>query len=364
MGNKHNVNSILSHKNVETTAILKAAIKANKQLAELKGVAASMPNPYILIGMLSLQEAKESSEIESIITTHDDIYRSDYKSKIFINQHSKEVHNYAQALQEGYKIVSNKGLLSTNTIKQIQQTLEENDAGFRTQAGTALKDELTGKVIYTPPQHGDDIVKLMSELELFINDNESSDADDLVKMALIHHQFESIHPFYDGNGRTGRIINILYLVKQGLLDTPILYLSRYINQNKSSYYHLLQSVPDENNWQDWILFILTGVEQTARQTVQLIQQIKGLMQQYKVAIKEHYPKIYSHELLNNLFKHPYTKIEFLEQDIGMSRQTCAKYLDALEKIDLVSKHKMGKENYYINKKLFALLQQPSTINDK
>ncbi len=364
MSHKHNVENILSHKNVETTQIFKAAIKANKQLAELKGVAASMPNPYILVGTLSLQEAKESSEIENIITTHDDLYRSDYQSKTFISQHSKEVHHYAQALQEGYRIVSNDNLLTNNTIKKIQEILEQNDAGFRTQAGTELKNNLTGEVIYTPPQHSDDIVELMTDLEIFINDNQSSDADDLVKMALIHHQFESIHPFYDGNGRTGRIINILYLVKQGLLDTPILYLSRYINQNKSTYYHLLQSVRDQKNWQDWILFILNGVEQTARQTVQLIKQIKELMQQHKVSIKKHCPKVYSHELLNNLFKHPYTKIKFLEQDLGLSRQTCAKYLNELEKVNIVSKQKLGKENYYINQALLNLLQQPSAIESK
>ena len=192
-----------------------------------------------MIGTLSLQEAKESSAIENIITTHDDLYRSDYESKSFVSHSAKEVHNYAQALNRGYGIVKEMGLITNNTLLTIQQILEENDAGFRTQAGTQLKNDQTGEVIYTPPQDRDEIIRLMSDLERFINEDESSSYDDLVKMALIHHQFESIHPFYDGNGRTGRILNILYLVKQGLLDTPILYLSRYINQNKQQYYSLL-----------------------------------------------------------------------------------------------------------------------------
>lgn len=261
---------------IESKAVLKATAKAHQALGELKGLAVTIPNQYILIGTLSLQEAKESSEIENIITTQDDIYLSNYEAKVFISHNAKEVHNYAQALQTGFNIVKTDKIITNNSIKKIQHILEENDAGFRKQAGTQLKNDQTGKVIYTPPQHPDEILTLMGELEQFINDNDRSDYDDLVKMALIHHQFESIHPFYDGNGRTGRILNILYLVKQGLLETPILYLSRYINLNKSTYYTLLQSVREDKQWEPWLLYMLTAVKHTAKQTTQLISQIKDL----------------------------------------------------------------------------------------
>ncbi|MBY0544611.1 MAG: Fic family protein [Gammaproteobacteria bacterium] len=286
----------------------------------------------------------------------DDIYLSNYEKKIFLTHSAKEVHNYAEALKTGFEIVKAEHLITNNSIKKIQQILEENDAGFRQQAGTKLKNDLTGEVIYMPPQNSNDILNLMTELEQFINEDAQCDYDDLVKMAIIHHQFESIHPFYDGNGRTGRILNILYLVKQELLDTPILYLSRYINRHKSMYYELLQSVRDEKQWEPWLLYILTAVEQTAKQTTQLITEIRELMQHYKFEIKEKLPKMYSHELLNNLFKYPYTKIEFFEEDLGKTRQTCAKYLNDLVGIGLLYKHAIGKENYYINVKLFNLLQ--------
>ncbi len=347
---------------IETKAVLKAAAKAHQALGEVKGVAANIPNQYILIGTLSLQEAKESSAIENIITTHDDLYRSDYESKNFVSHSAKEVHNYAQALNCGYKIVEEMGLITNNTLLTIQQTLEENDAGFRIQAGTQLKNDQTGEVIYTPPQDRDEIIRLMTDLERFINEDERSSYDDLVKMALIHHQFESIHPFYDGNGRTGRILNILYLVKQGLLDTPILYLSRYINQNKQQYYSLLQKVREDNDWESWLLYMLKAVENTAKQTTLLINEINVLMQKYKVEMKDKLPKIYSHELLNNLFKHPYTKIEFVVNDTGKSRQTASKYLDELVQIKLLSKHKIAKDNLYLNDNLYRLLMNIPAVN--
>ena len=301
MNDKYQIDSLFQIKNIETTAVLKAVAKAHRALGELKGVASNIPNQYILIGTLSLQEAKESSAIENIITTHDDLYRSDYDSKTFVSHSAKEVHNYAQALNSGFGIVKKMELLTNNTLIEIQSILEENDAGFRTQAGTMLKNEQTDEVIYMPPQDRDEIVRLMTDLEKFINEDDSCDHDDLIKMALIHHQFESIHPFYDGNGRTGRILNILYLVKQGLLDTPILYLSRYINQNKQHYYRLLQAVRDDKDWESWLLFILKAVENTAKQTTLLISQIKSLMQEYKVTMRDKLPKIYTHELLNSLF---------------------------------------------------------------
>ena len=340
---------------LETKLILKKMAKAHQALAELKGVSAIIPNQTILIDTLSLQEAKDSSAIENIITTHDDLYRSDSYTKAFVTIAAKEVYNYAKALREGFRQVKKTKLLTNNDILEIQSSIEENSAGFRKLPGTELRNDSTGEIIYTPPQHPDEIIALMSNLEQFINDDDLCDWDPLVKMAVIHHQFESIHPFYDGNGRTGRIINILYLVKQGLLDTPVLYLSRYINQNKSEYYRLLQDVRSHGRWQDWLLFMLDGVEQTSRQTTVLIYAIKKLMQEYKHQIREKLTGMYSQDLINNLFRHPYTKIEFVTDELQVHRNTAAKYLNELVGIGLLSKLKLGKDNFYLNDALFQLL---------
>ena len=340
---------------IETKAVLKKTAKAHQALAELKGVVGSIPNQAILLNTLSLQEAKDSSAIENIITTYDDLYQSDSLARQFISLAAKEVHNYATALRSGFEQVRQTGLLTERHILDIQQCIEENDAGYRTQAGTVLKNQQTGEVVYEPPQHPDDIINYMRNLELFINDDQFCDWDDLVKMAVIHHQFESIHPFYDGNGRTGRIINILFLVKQGLLGLPVLYLSRYINQHKPSYYSLLQSTRDTNDWEAWLLFMLEAVEKTSQQTTVLIKQIRDLMQHHKIALRDRLPKIYSQDLINNMFCHPYTKIDFVANELQVSRQTAARYLDEIVSIGLLSKHKVGKENYYLNDDLFQLL---------
>ncbi len=321
----------------------------------MKGAALSIPNESILISTLSLQEAKDSSAIENIITTHDELYQGDYLKKEFKSIASKEVHNYAEALRRGFETVRQKGFLSNNHITQMQATLEENDAGFRKIPGTELKNEQTGEIVYTPPQSHNEVLTFMNNLEQFINNNEICDWDPLVKMAVIHHQFESIHPFYDGNGRTGRIINILYTVKEGLLNLPILYLSRYINQNKANYYRLLQKVRTENAWEEWVFYILDGVEQTSVQTIKLIDGIKAIMQKHKHKIRRDLPKIYSQDLLNNLFRHPYTKIDFVMADLAVSRPTATRYLDELTAINIVHKHKLGKDNYYVNHELFDLL---------
>ncbi|WMJ08475.1 Fic family protein [Nitrosomonas sp. sh817] len=340
---------------IETKAVLKKLARAHQALAELKGIAASIPNEGILISTLSLQEAKDSSAIENIITTHDDLYRSDSTAKLFVSIAAKEVHNYANALHYGFQQVKANGLLTNNDVLYIQATIEENSAGFRKLPGTALKNDLTGVIVYTPPQHADEIVTLMTNLERFINDDDLCDWDTLTKMAVIHHQFESIHPFYDGNGRTGRIINILYLVKQGLLKIPVLYLSRYINQNKIDYYRLLQTTRDTDDWEPWLMFMLEGVEQTAKQTVALIEGIKTIMQAFKQKMRSELPKIYSQDLLNNLFRHPYTKIDFVMTELNVSRITAIRYLDQLIGIGLLEKHKIGRDNYYINTALYNLL---------
>jgi Fic family protein len=267
---------------------------------------------------------------------------------------AKEVQNYIAAMKKGFNLISEKKILSNNIILKIQETLEKNKAGFRKLPGTALKNSATGEVIYTPPQDYDSIIQLMTNLESFINDNSISDYDPIVKMAIIHYQFESIHPFYDGNGRTGRIINILYLILNELLELPILYLSKFIINNKRDYYRLLQEVRDKNNWEEWILFMTTGVFETSRETIELISDIKSLMLRVKHTLRENY-KFYSQDLLNNLFKHPYTKIEFVINDLGVTRVTASNYLNKLSKDGILSKEKIGNANYYINEPLFDLL---------
>ncbi len=341
--------------NPETDRILKMTIRARSALAEMKGAAQSIPNQQILLNTLSLQEAKDSSAIENIITTHDELYQSDYLKKQFASLASKEVYSYAEALKKGFETVRQKGLLTLNLMTGIQEIIVENKAGFRQLPGTVLKNEQTGEVVYTPPQSYDEIQPLMANLEHFINDDSLCDWDPLVKMAVIHHRFESIHPFYDGNGRVGRIINILYLVKTGLLRLPVLYLSRYINHHKSGYYTLLQKVRTESAWEDWILFMLDAVEQTSLQTISTIEGIKSLMLRHKRMMREN-TRFYSQDLLNNLFNHPYTKIDFVMNDLGVSRLTATRYLNELSRLGILEKIKLGRSNYYINKDLFTLLR--------
>lgn len=345
---------------LETKTVLRQANKANRKLAELKGVAQTIPNERILISSLTLQEAKDSSAVENIVTTQDDLYRAGLDANFtLIGAATKEVLFYREAINEGVKLVRNKNVLALNDIKRIQEVLEQNSADFRTTPGTQLKRSSDGAVIYTPPQDGQRIVELMSNLEQFINDDELCPIDPLVKMAIIHHQFESIHPFYDGNGRTGRIVNILYLVTSGLLDLPILYLSRYITHNKAEYYERIQAIRNATGdnsaqWEAWILYMLRSVEQTAEETIALVKNIGKLMTEYKNIIRPAFGGKYSHELLNGLFYHPYTKIGHLESNMQVSRQTAAKYLDRLASLGLLQKERMGKENYYINTKLMEL----------
>lgn len=339
---------------LETIKILKKLPAVHAALAELKGISSTIPNQNILINTLGLQEAKDSSAIENIITTHDDLYKSELNLQSNNSLNAKEVQNYISALKKGFELISENDLLTTKTILQIQEVLEQNNAGFRKLPGTSLKNSVTGEVIYTPPQDADQIKNLMSNLERYINDAQIADLDPLIKMAVIHFQFESIHPFYDGNGRTGRIINILFLIISKLQNLPILYLSKYIIKHKTEYYELLQQVRDADNWEDWILFMVQGVEETARETIELITKIKALMLDFKHRLRDNY-KFYSQELLNNLFKHPYTKIEFIVSDLGVSRLTAASYLNKLTEGGMLRKEKIGTSNYFINQELFELL---------
>jgi len=338
----------------EIRAVLKKAAEAHRYLAELKGIAATIPNEESLINTLTLQEARHSSEIENIITTQDDLYRAVVSDEASVSPTTKEVQDYATALRAGFRSVRQSRLIRLNDILLIQETLEKNKAGLRKLPGTALKNQATGEVVYEPPQAARQIESLMANLVAYIIDDELCDADPLVKMAIIHHQFESIHPFYDGNGRTGRIINMLYLVAKDLLDLPVLYLSRYLIQTKASYYWELQAVRDSGNWEPWLLYMLEGVSQTARQTIDLIGKIRELMQHTKHRMREECPKIYRQELLNNLFNHPYTKIEFVMEDLAISRITATKYLDELVNIGMLGKIKVGRSNFYINTSLMAL----------
>lgn len=246
-------------------------------------------------------------------------------------------------------------MLTNNHILTIQAELEKNRAGFRKQSGTMLKNDRTGETVYTPPQHTDDIIRLMSRLEAFINDdNTEKPIDPLIRMALLHHQFESIHPFYDGNGRTGRIINVLYLVLTGLLDIPVLYLSRYLVRNKSEYYHLLQHVRDTGEWEGWLLYMLEAVEQTAKDGIDTVQHIHQAMLDYKHRIRQNF-SFYSQDLINHLFNHPYTKIDFLMKTLNVSRPSAAKYLNELTEGGFLHKENIGRSNYYINIALMDIL---------
>jgi len=350
---------------LETKPVLKKLAKAHRALAELKGVSALIPNENILLNTLALQEAKDSSAIENIITTHDELYQSDSLTQHYVSLATKEVYNYATALKHGYDHVKKLGLITNNHILEVQAQLVDNRAGFRKVPGTALLNEQTGEKVYTPPQDAQQIETLMRNLEEFVNNDDLCDWDPLIKMAVIHHQFESIHPFYDGNGRTGRILNILYLVRSGLLSSPILYLSRFINKNRSEYYRLLQVIRVEQNpiksWEQWVLFMLDGIDQTSAQTVRLIQGIKDLMQRYKHTMRTEIPKIYSQDLLNIIFSHPYTKIIVVEQGLSVSQVTAIRYLSELTRIGLMRKTKIGRESYYINEPLFELFQQASQL---
>lgn len=338
---------------LETEPVLKALSNASRALAELKGYADTIPNKDILINAITINEAKDSSEIENIVTTHDELYRalsSDTKG----NLAAKEVVSYRRALWQGYEKVKASGMLTTNMIVEIQSYIEHNRAGIRKLPGTILQNQATGDTIYTPPSGEADILKLMSNLERYINESVNS-VDPLIKLAVIHYQFESIHPFYDGNGRTGRIVNVLYLVLTQLLDSPIVYLSRYIIRRKEEYYRLLQRVRITGSWEEWIVYMLVGVEQTAKETLRLVKRINALMKQMTEELKTTLPKLYSKELLDLLFFEFYTKTPYIMEGLSVSRITASGYLKSLEDAGFLVSEKIGKERIYKNKRLYDLV---------
>lgn len=350
---------IPSNASLDVKAVWQNLAEAHRHLAELKGLCEALPNRGILLDTLSIQEAKDSSEIEQIITTHDELYA--YEPSVSSSAAAKEVQNYIAALRMGYQDVLESGLIRLNTILRVQEEVEQNGAGLRKVPGTVLKNQMPGATIYEPPQDARVIEKLMTDLVEFIHAND--ELDPLLRMAITHYQFESIHPFYDGNGRTGRILNLLILQREGLLDLPVLYLSRYITSTKSQYYQLLQSTRESNDWVDWCVYIVKGVALTAKSEIKLIKKLRDLMQTTKCRLRDDLPKIYSQELLNNLFRYPYTKIEFLEKDLGVSRITAAKHLDTLVLNGYLEKRKIGRKNFYINHPLFGLLTN-ITLDDE
>lgn len=335
----------LSPARFDTAAILKQLNRTSRSLAELKGVVATIPNQSILINTLGIQEAKDSSAIENIITTHDELFRDELATGASTSPQAKEVSRYREALFTGFEAVTQNSLLTNNHVLDIQACLERSTAGFRRVPGTALRNS-AGDTIYTPPSP-ENVPSLMADLEAFINNDDLFPVDPLIKMALVHYQFESIHPFYDGNGRTGRIINVLYLVKNALLGIPVLYMSRQIVRSKDEYYRRLQAVRDADAWEEWVIYMLTVVERTASETIRTIEAIKTALQTYKDRIRQNH-KFYSQDLINNLFTHPYTKIAYLENDLRVSRLTATKYLDALVADGFLQKEKIGNTNYYIN----------------
>ncbi len=337
---------------LETHTVLKKCIAARAALAELKGAGGLIPNQTLLIRSIGLQEARLSSEIENIVTTTDDLYQAMADSIDKANPATKEVLRYQEALAAGYKTIIQQPILTTNLFCSIASLITQHDMNVRKIPGTKIVDG-NRKAIYTPPDGEALIRDKLKNLEQFIHDHQ--DLDPLVKLAVMHYQFEAIHPFTDGNGRTGRIINILYLVQQELLSVPVLYLSRYLIEHKNEYYAGLRVVTENSNWEQWIAFILDGIEQTARDTREKIAEIKLAMDETQELIKEKLPKIYSKDLVEILFYHPYCKIRFLEDRDIARRQTASNYLRLLEEIGILQSVRSGRETYYINRRLLRIL---------
>lgn len=337
---------------LETTAVLKKAIAANKHLSELKGAVKSIPNHSILVNGIVLQEARLSSEIENIITTNDELYKAAADERLTTDPHAKEVLRYRQALWHGIKLLKSRPL-ATNLFIEIAEIIKAKKIGIRRVPGTKIGNS-KGEIIYTPPE-GESVIRAkLTNLEQFIHAEDN--IDPLIKLAVMHYQFEAIHPFVDGNGRTGRIVNILFLVEKGLLDSPILFLSYYILRNKSNYYQGLRNVTEKGDWINWILYMLEAIEITASETLERVTKILIAMEKAKKIIQEKAPKIYSKDLIEVIFQHPYCKIRFIEE-VGLAkRQTAAAYLQKLEELGLLNSVKIGREQYFINKSLINIFK--------
>ncbi len=340
---------------VETIDILRQTNKSIAALAELKGIAMTIPNQSMLINAIVIQEAKDSSEIENIITTQDELYKALAVNKTNISAETKEVVNYRQAIFHGFDLVKKQGYLRVNDIVSIQQKLINNTAGIRSTPGTVLRNDATGEIVFTPPQDKAEILDLLTN---FIKHfNQQNDLSPLINLAILHYQFESIHPFYDGNGRTGRILNILYLIINGLIDVPILYLSSYIIDNKPEYYRLLNQTNKTGEWEEWVMFMLKAIESTSKNTIKKINNIRNHLDSTIIKVQEKTPKVYRKELVELLFEQPYSKIEFVVNNLGVERKAASRYLKELENVGILESQKVGREIVYINKELIEILKQ-------
>jgi len=339
---------------IETIPVLRQVSHTAAAIGELKGLANTLPNPDILLNAVVLKEATASSEIENIITTQDKLYQALSIKRLNVDLSTKEVLRYREALLEGYRLLSKRGFLSTNDIVKIQQVLEENSAGFRRLPGTALKNAATGTTIYTPPDHQETILRLMKNLEDYLHSDDN--LSPFIQLAVQHYQFESIHPFYDGNGRTGRILNVLFLIMKGWLEKPVLYLSKFIIDHKSDYYRLLQEVRIRENWGEWVLFMTKAVEVSARETIEKIRQINNLFYRTLETVRKEKPKIYSKDLLELLFVQPYCRIEMVMEQLDVSRPTASRYLNELAGAGILKTRQVWKENLFIHEALFNLLK--------
>ena len=339
---------------LENKEILKALNKANNKLGELNGIVKTLPNPNVILNAVTLGEAKESSEIENIVTTFDEIYREIVLKEN--NLASKEVVNYRQAMLKGCELVKKNGFISANMLVDIHHIIEPEVGGIRKIPGTVIMNTSTGEVLHTPPQNEEEIRDYLSNLEQYINYPEIEDYDPIVKMSLIHYQFESIHPFHDGNGRTGRMLNILYLILENKLDLPILYLSKYINANKNDYYKLLHDIrTNDEHFNDYLMYMIKGVEWTCDFTINFINNFNSCLEKASSLTKEKLPQIYSKELVEYLFHDFYTRNEYLCNHLHITRNTASKYLKLLCNEGILIEEKVGKNKIYKNAYLYSLV---------
>ncbi len=337
---------------IETRDILKQCISARVALAELKQAAELIPNSAVLVNALPLLEARASSEIENIVTTTDKLFEFADVAEDKADPATKEALRYRTALYEGTKMVQRR-MLTTDMAIQIVSIIKGAELDLRAESGTTLRNRASGEVIYTPPVGQKRLQGMLDNWAEFMQT--STDIDPLVRMAVQHYQFEAIHPFADGNGRTGRILNILFLVEQGLLDSPILYLSRFIISNKAAYYLLLKDVTHEQKWEPWIRFVLEGVEETCTWTTEKIKAIRELMVHTAEYVHKHLPKIYSWELVELLFRQPYCRINNLVDADIAKRQTASVYLKQLCDLGVLKEVKSGRENIFVHPKYIELL---------
>ncbi len=341
--------------NLESPDILKSCISAMSELARANALVKILPNEEILINTLPLQEARRSSEIENIVTTSDDLYRAMASDKNRIDSNLKEVLRYREALWEGVSTIRDGSKLNIQLFQQICSRILDEKMKVRNDT-VVIENRATQQLIYRPPTGYAILIKLLTNLERFINDK-TDGIQPLVKMAVLHYKFEAIHPFMDGNGRTGRILNILYLVQQGLLDLPILYLSRFFIENRDQYYHYLREVTENGSWEQWILYILAAVEQTSKDTADKIEAINRLISDFMKNARGRTKTIEREGFIDLLFKWPYCKISIVERELDCSRITATRYLNEIAALGLLKRVKMGREYYYINSELVALLSE-------